>query len=656
MNYTLKYGTKEHQRVKERLLKRIRAAARINQNKASDWAKDEDIFQAYIPLNETNLERKHKRDKGEPDYVTLKIPYSYAVLMSAHTYWTSVFLGRDPVLQFAGRHGESEAKVQAVEAVMSYQTQVGGHMGPYYIWFLDAGKYGVGVIGEYWDEEYTQISEIVEEQETYLGIPITGKKKKVRRTRRRLSYKGNRVFNIRPQDFLYDGRVSLINFQKGEFAGRFTEVGWNDIVKGREYGQYYNVDELKKVKGRKQSTLGQGGQYNRDLGSPRVKLPEAVQGTDATFDLEPSFVNLTELYIELIPADWGLGNSTYPEKWVFTLAEDEVIIESQPFDSIHGQFPYAILPYEMEGYAQTPRGLFDILTPMNETMDWLFNSHFYNVRQILNGQFVIDPSRITMKDFRSPEGGRLIRLKPEAYGTDPRLAVTQLTTVDVTQNHLKDAREMGELIQRVSGVTDNIMGMLASGGRKTATEVRSAANFGMNRLKTQCEYFSAIGWAPHAQRLLMNTQQKYDTEMRFRLAGDLMDERDPWVQVSPEDIAGFYDFIPVDGTLPVDRYAQVTLWTQLLGQIRQFPQVMQEYDMGRIFAHVAQLAGLKNVKRFKIEVAPDEQLLREAEKGNIIGLGGKENDRRTADRAGGNPLDSAGVPGAAQLPGMGPTA
>ncbi|RMH12691.1 MAG: hypothetical protein D6698_15040 [Gammaproteobacteria bacterium] len=653
MNYQLKYGTKGHAKVKEKLLKRIRAAARLNQNNAQEWAENEDIFKAYIPTNEVDAERKSKRKNGEQDFVTLKIPYSYAVLMSAHTYWTSVFLGRDPVLQFAGRHGESEQKVQAVEAVMSYQTHVGGHMAPYYIWFLDAGKYGVGVIGEYWDEEWTQTSEIVEEEETYLGIPIPGKTKKVRRTRRRLSYKGNRVFNIRPQDFLYDGRVSLLNFQKGEFAGRFTETGWNDIVKGREYGQYYNIDALKKVLGKKQGNIGRGGGYNRDLGSPRVKLPESISGEETTYDLEPGFVNLTEMYIELIPKEWGLGNSSYPEKWVFTLAEDDVIIESQPFDSLHGQFPYAVLEYEMDGYQQVSRSMLDMLQPLNETMDWLFNSHFYNVRQILNGQFVIDPSRVTMKDFRSPEGGRLIRLKPEAYGTDPRTVIEQLPVADVTQGHLRDAREMADLIQRVSGVTDNIMGMLAQGGRKTATEVRSAANFGMNRLKTQCEFFSATGWAPHAQRLLMNTQQKYDDEMRFRLAGDLMDERDPWIRVSPDDISGFYDFIPVDGTMPVDRYAQVTLWTQLMGQIRQFPQIMEGYDIGRIFAHIAQLAGLKNIKRFQIQVVPDEEMLRQAENGNAIGVGGENGSSRGT---GGNPLDATGVPGAAQFPGMGPAA
>jgi hypothetical protein len=38
----------------------------------------------------------------------------------------------------------------------------------------------------------------------------------------------------------------------------------------------------------------------------------------------------------------------------------------------------------------------------------------------------------------------------------------------------------------------------------------------------------------------------------------------------------------VDGTLPVDRFAQANLWKEILAGMRTMPEIAQQYDMGRI--------------------------------------------------------------------------
>ena len=654
-NLELKFNTKKHNEILEALRNRLHSAAHAVAKKASEYAENEDEFMAYMKTSDADALRESKKDEGKPEYVSLQIPYSYAVLMSWHTYVSSVFLSRSPVLQFQGRHGESEHQTQAVEAIMDYQTQVGGHLVPYYIWLLDAGKYGVGIMGNYWDEEFTQVSEIVEEPVTYLGITIAGKTQKKKRTRRVRKYQGNRLFNIRPQDFVFDSRVSLANFQKGEFCGRYTDIGWNDVAKSQEYGQYYNVAEVRRMMNNKHNATSQG---ERDTGSTNLELPDAVTKDNSTLQDElksPDFVNIVEMHVELIPKDWGLGKSTYPEKWVFTIANDKVIIESQPYDALHGDFPYNVLEYEMEGYGLYKRGMLEMLAPLEDTMTWLMNTHFYNVRAVLNGQFIADPSRITLSDFKSEGGGRIVRTKPTAYGQDIRTMFHQISTTDVTQNHLRDASIITDLIQRVSGVTDNIMGMVNSGGRKSATEIRSSNAFGGNRLKTQSEYFSAMGFAPQSQQLLQNTQQKYDGEQKFKLAGDLIDQNnaEAFMNINPESVAGFFDFVPVDGTMPVDRFAQVTMWTQMFGQLRQMPEVMAGYDMASIFAWVAQLGGLKNIKRFKINVLPPGGAQTGAANGSLVPLGGANGAGTGSGAGGGSPQNAAGVQGASQQPGVG---
>ena len=258
-----------------------------------------------------------------------------------------------------------------------------------------------------------------------------------------------------------------------------------------------------------------------------------------------------------------------------------------------------------------------------------------------------------MKDVLDPLPGGIWRLKPAAYGTDPALVAKQLPVVDVTQLHMKDTQFIWEMTQRIVGVTDNLMGLQQPGGRKTATEVRTASTAGINRLKTNAEYFSAMGWSQLSQMALQNSQQFYSLERQFKIAGDLMAVGGGDTSsriITKDDIQGFYDFVAVDGTIPIDRFAQANLWTQLLAQLRNFPQIMAKYDMGGIFAWISQLAGLKNVNQFKIEVQPDQQVALAAQTGDLVPAGGGGGGQRTGSA---RTVRNNAEP--RQVPGVGPT-
>jgi hypothetical protein len=237
----------------------------------------------------------------------------------------------------------------------------------------------------------------------------------------------------------------------------------------------------------------------------------------------------------------------------------------------------------------------------------------------LNNQFIVDPSMVVMQDLQDPNPGKLIRLKPQAYGRDVRTLLTQLNVQDITRGNLPDMQMVTDFIQRCLGVTDQAMGMLPSKSHVTATATRTSTSMGVNRMKTNCEYYSAMGFGPFTQKLIQGTQQHMDFEQAMRVAGDLNQfSSKPYVQVTPDLIAGFYDYIPVDGTLPVDRFAQANLWQMIMGQMMKDPRVYQTYDSAKIFAWVAGLAGIKNMTRFRL--VPDEQAMQQAQAGNIIPL------------------------------------
>lgn len=625
------------------ILRELRARVEMSYREVSEkhkkWRQAEDEATAFIPEREADRVRREVREGGLPEYTTIKIPYSMAVLMSAHTYLTSVFMSRNPVFQFTGRHGESQQQVQAMEALIGYQAQVGEQFVPLYTWLYDAGKYGFGAIGLWWEQRVEQISRIVSEPELdpILGTP-TGKTEKRQETVQIETYTGNRVYNIQPWDLFWDTRFPLRDFQKGEFCGVRFALSWNEMKK-REAQGFIIKNALKSIGPGQMRDI-----YNASDQSESLFRPEATSTTNVVDTYyhsrkldHPELVKGYEVYAEIIPKEWSLGESDYPEKWVFTCSGDfRVLLGASPLGALHAKFPIHVLPLEVEAYGLVTRGIPETLEPVQQTVDWLLNSHFYNVRAALNNKFFVDPSRIVMKDLLDPLPGGIVRLKPSAYGTNPREAVEQMPIVDVTRNNITDLNVMFGIGERTIGVNDQIMGMLNQGGRKTATEVRTSTTFGVNRLKTIAEWFSYVGFTPLSQMQVQNSQQYYGGEKKFKIVGDLMGTAgNKFMQVTPEMIAGFYDFVPVDGTLPIDRFAQANLWKELMVQAQRMPQIAMGYDWVGIFDWVAQIAGLKNITQFKVQVAPDQQLAAQAQAGNVLPIGGGGPAR--AQRAGAEP-------------------
>src|SRR5690606_7814029 len=128
-------ANKLHDRLKDAICRRQEASERQMQKFHKQWSQADDSMRAYIHEKEVDRKRKYNKEyRGEVDFVTLEVPYTFATVMTAHTYFSSVFLARSPLWQFTGRHGEGLDAVQAVEAVMDYQQTVGGHKPPLYHW------------------------------------------------------------------------------------------------------------------------------------------------------------------------------------------------------------------------------------------------------------------------------------------------------------------------------------------------------------------------------------------------------------------------------------------------------------------------------------------------------------------------------------------
>lgn len=617
------FGSDAHKKIVKAIRDRVQLSHRKMSERYEEWDRVEKEMVSYIPA--ADAERKAKNRREESSFTQIKIPYTYGMMLTSHTYYTSVFLGRSPIHQVQGLHGEGQNNTLAHEAIMNYQVSRGGHVPYYMVWLLDVAKYGVGWIGTSWEKEEAQVAILEDVPVVNDGVEVPGRTKVKKTVKRVTTFEGNVVYNIRPFDMISDPRVPLMNFQKGEFAGRKTNVGFNTIMKGEAQGRYFNIPAL--LKNNTGSSSSDTSGYGIDGNNAALIEKSQRENLVLNINKDKDYVKLVELYIELIPKDWDLGDSNYPETWVFTLANDVVLIGCQPLGLFHNKFPFGLLEREVDGHGLTSRGLPEIAQPLQNSMDWLMNSHLYNVQKSLNNEFIVDPSMIRMQDFKDPRPGKMIRLRPAAYGKDVRTAVHQLTQIDYTRTHLQDMRVIEGLFQKVFGINDQLMGALSTSGRKTATEVRTSSSFGINRLKTDAEFFSATGWRQLSQMFVQNNQQLYTAEQKFRIAGNNIQSGE-FVDVNPESLAGMYDIITVDGALPIDRFAQASLWKEIIANAARLPPSIQTtYDWAAIFGWMAKLAGLKNIDSFKMQggggipnvTAESPQALQaEAKKGNIV--------------------------------------
>ncbi|HSW65398.1 MAG TPA: hypothetical protein VLH56_19125, partial [Dissulfurispiraceae bacterium] len=98
LNIDLQFDGPQHSRLLKRILAHHKASRQRMSARRKKWDEADDLYQAYVPESDADAKRRTRLEQlGEQSYKTISIPYSYATLLTAHTYWASVFLGRTPI-------------------------------------------------------------------------------------------------------------------------------------------------------------------------------------------------------------------------------------------------------------------------------------------------------------------------------------------------------------------------------------------------------------------------------------------------------------------------------------------------------------------------------------------------------------------------------
>ena len=604
MGLELRPDQKLHQDVLARLMRRVQVASEKLESRRKSWREIDKTLTAYVRLDELEQKVKAKDDRAP---VSIVFPHSYSILETLTAFMDGLFL-KGPIFRYDGNSPEDTIGAILMTKVIEthckrFKTGLALHTA-----FKDGIAYGVGACFPMWKTKTGY--------RTRSAYGLDGTIQKT--SEPTILFEGNALENVDPYQLLLDPNYGIQNIQDAEFVGFVRRTNYYNLIPEDGQGSVFNIRYLKG----KQCT-SRYFQAQRDQKSQTTKVED-------TSTLRP--VDVIYLYINIIPKDWGLGDGEVPEKWLFAVAADRVIIQAQPLDLDHNMFPVAVCAPTFDGYSSAPLSRLELLGGMQDLLDWLFNSHIANVRKTINDMIIYDPYMLNTADLTDPKPGKLVRARRAAWGKDIRQAITQLQVNDVTRQHIADSQLIMGLMNQISGADDATMGTLRQGGpeRLSAAEFNGTQNQALGRLHSLAmivgqQLMQDVGYmfAMHTQQLMqedvwVSTVGEWQETLLAHYGPQINSER---MRVTPQDLN-----IDFDVVVNSDNQGQnPQFWLQMFDTIARTPDLYALLDVGRIFRHVATQMGAQNVDSFlrapmpmQPIVAPTQDVMAQAQAGNML--------------------------------------
>ena len=587
-------------------------------NRFASWDAIDEHLTSYIDLSAQQKEDEAKETYVKKKPIQIVVPMSQAVLEVLLTYMVSAFL-EDPIFRYDWVGDEDALGCILMERLIEVQSRRAKVGLALHTQWRDAFSLGYGVVAPQWYTKYTTKTVVRDvTRRNWRGQLVkTGENETQELV---ITEEGNKVHNVNPRYFLPDPNVSIHDVQEGEGTGWIKRTSFVNLLAEEEHNKnIFNVKYLQYL-AKATSHL-----YTDVVGAAAIKSNVPADETAMTDQAKP--VDVIYRYVKLVPKAWGLGRGEYPEKWLFAVAGDQIIIQAQPLGLDHGMFPVSVAAPDYDGYSVTPISRLESIYQMQKLVDWLFTSHIANVRKAINDMIVYDPTMINSADIDSPTPGMKARLRENAWGQGGiDNYIKQLNVTDVTSNHMNDYGVVSDSAYRFSGAVDQLQGVMRSGGeRRSATEARGTQASALSRLARMAYVISMqsmidVGWLMGCQ-----TQQLLSEKTYVNVVGSLEEQlrkefgvvaRNGRVPISPENLKMHFDVLPRDGTIPGGQNVEALV--QMYQIAASQPEIAAQLDMTKVFFHLMRESGVRNVEQFRIKVAPDQTVRDQKQAGNMV--------------------------------------
>lgn len=615
----LRPGHAFHDELRDKILRYASDSANVMSSRFSSWNLIDETLTTYIDTDSAEEDIKEK-DHRKP--VSIVYPYSYAIMETILSYLLSAFF-QEPVFRYEGVSPEDTVGAIMLEKVVDVHVNKFKAILNLHTMFRDSLSYGFGVVAPQWRRQYGNT--FTRQVTSKWFAPDTFE----RVMQRELIIEGNALLNIDPYLCLPDPNISIADCQKGDFFGWIDKMNYHDLLSEEQVSEnLFNVKYVKNVTGKRTSI------YPSDQSARWKKNQSTVTDYEGGISTPHDIIHM---YVKLIPKDWKLSSYEYPEKWMFSVASDQIIIEARPIGLGHDMFPIAITAPDFDGYSTTPVSRLETLYGLQHTLDWMFNAHVANVRKVINDTLIVDPYLINVPDLEDPRPGGIVRTRKPAWGRGVKDAVMQLGVTDITRGHIGDAALIREAMDKVGATDAATMGSLRQGGpeRLTGKEFEGTQRGAYTRLERIARIVGVQAMQDIGYMFAYHTQQFMSKELYVTTTGrwqeTLMKEfqagqNNGWngktggqgrIKVTPYDLLVSYDVKVRDGSVPGGNYSGI--WMKMFELLSAHPELQAKFDIVRIFKHIARNNGAKNVDEFmKIETMPNESAAKQAEAGNIV--------------------------------------
>jgi hypothetical protein len=615
----LKPGSTQHADLLGKIMERARASKNVMSSRYTAWKQVDETLDGYIPAD---VAEQAVRSKDSRKPISIVVPASFAMLEVILSYMVAAFL-QEPLFRYEGMENEDRVGAMLLEKVVSASNRrfkVGLAL---YVLMRDAFAYGLGAATPVWDRVYRRGVQKEEPEQLDMYAAFGMESPSVASgSEMKLAFEGNRVDNIDPYLYFPDPAVSAHQVQRGEFVAWVTPTTRTALLREEEFDpDMFNVRYVEEGAGRSSLCGEESGRGTRSgLSSSWSTNSGMMKGR----------VDVLWMPIDLIPVEWGVGESDRPEKWLFGVAGDKVIIKARAMELNHEMFPVVVAAPTFNGYNAAPIGSMEQIGGLQTVLNFLLNSHVTNIRKSLNDMLVVDPLLVNMNDLANPEPGRLIRLRKRKWGQGVQDAVQQLQVTDVTRQNIQEIPVILELMERVLGISANMQGVVnPKRERIAASETNKSQGMGMARLDKSVTLLEMQAIYDLADMVASQTQQLMSEDQWVGLVGrheeELREEYNATgnrLKVRPQDLRVAYDITPYSATLPGQLDAEA--WMKLFEMTVGTPGLAQMagVDLRRMYIHTARVLGAKNLPDFmnkaQVQVRPDAEVRAQAAAGNMI--------------------------------------
>lgn len=608
-----------HNRLKDMVLSCAKDSHAKFATRRQSWADLDLMLTAYISLSDAERKIRVKDDRKP---VSIIVPTTYATLTTLLTYMTSAFMRTPEVFKYDNQAPEDLLGTIMLEKIIERQSRQFKHGLSLHTQWRDSFVYGMGAITPIWTVRRGRKTSFVPKGFNQGGVSqVTGYERQ--EVEDVVLAEGNDLQNISAYNFLPDPSVSIHRIQDGEYVGwvvRASMQYWRQLEE-QEGSGFFNVKYLRHVSGA--SSLYDDRADARDKYNVR-------SGTGRTTGADNKDVIF--LYKTLVPKDYGLGSSDRSEKWLLAVGGDSILLAAMPVTLDHGQYPIAVAAPEFDGYNICNPSTLEIIGGLQTAVDYLYNTHIEAVRKNILNQFIIDPYLVNVADFEKGDG--LIRMKRSAWGRGVENALKQLQVTDITRQNIGDISAIMDIMQRVSGTSDMVQGVVQPRGERiSATEIQSAHGGALSRL----EHMAKVIWMQSHQDLglMVASQtkqlisQEYYAKINGRWSDTLqeqfqLDIKEGRLHITPDKLDVNVDMYVEDMGVPGTEFAEV--WSRIFQTVGSSQELTAQLDTVKIFKFLATMAGAKNIEDFarrtpvQAQMMGPEQLQAQVQQGNMVSV------------------------------------